>query len=122
VLVVGSNTSSNSKRLVETARAKGRAAHLVQTPEEIDPSWLDGVETVALSSGASAPEYLVQETIARLRELGVQNVEERVVIAEDVVFPLPRGLLQVIEAQPSAPKHEAPPTAPAAPVPVAGDA
>jgi 4-hydroxy-3-methylbut-2-enyl diphosphate reductase len=95
VLVVGSTTSSNSKRLVETARAKGRAAYLVQSPEEIDPSWLTGVKTVALSSGASAPEYLVQQTIDRLRELGAQHVEERVIIAEDVVFPLPRTLLQI---------------------------
>ena len=95
VLVVGSSTSSNSKRLVETARAAGRQAHLVQRPEEIDPAWLDGVATVALSSGASAPEYLVQATVARLRELGVQDVEERVVIEEDVTFPLPRELAEV---------------------------
>ena len=93
VLVVGSRTSSNSNRLVETARAKGRAAYLVQSPEEIDPAWLEGVKTVALSSGASAPEYLVQETVARLRELGAEHVEERVIVAEDVSFPLPKGLL-----------------------------
>ena len=93
VLVVGSRTSSNSKRLVETARAKGRAAHLVQSPEEIDPAWLAGVKTVALSSGASAPEYLVEQTVARLRELGAEHVAERVVSAEDVAFPLPKGLL-----------------------------
>jgi 4-hydroxy-3-methylbut-2-enyl diphosphate reductase len=92
VLVVGSKTSSNSKRLVETARSKGRAAHLVQSPEEIDPAWLAGVKTVALSSGASAPEYLVEQTVARLRELGAQHVEERIIVAEDVAFPLPKGL------------------------------
>lgn len=97
VLVVGSKTSSNSNRLVETARAKGRAAYLVQSADEIDPSWLSGVKTVALSSGASAPEYLVQETVARLRGLGVQHVEERVIIAEDVAFPLPKVLLDVIK-------------------------
>ena len=95
VLVVGSGTSSNSKRLVETARAAGRRAHLVQRPEEIDPTWLEGARTVALSSGASAPEYLVQATVARLRELGVADVEERVVIEEDVTFPLPRELKQI---------------------------
>jgi 4-hydroxy-3-methylbut-2-enyl diphosphate reductase len=98
VLVVGSWTSSNSKRLVETARAKGRAAHLVQSPEEIDPAWLAGVKTVALSSGASAPEYLVEQTVARLRELGAEHVAERVVIAEDVAFPLPKGLLPMAPA------------------------
>jgi 4-hydroxy-3-methylbut-2-enyl diphosphate reductase len=105
VLVVGSKTSSNSNRLVETARAKGLAAYLVQSADEINPEWLAGVETVALSSGASAPEYLVQETIERLRELGAKHVEERVIIAEDVAFPLPKVLLNVIQsngkAQPS---------------------
>jgi len=95
VLVVGSKTSSNSKRLVETARAKGRAAYLVQSPDEVDPAWLVGVKTVALSSGASAPEYLVQDTVARLRELGIEHVEEREIIAEDVSFPLPKGLVQI---------------------------
>jgi 4-hydroxy-3-methylbut-2-en-1-yl diphosphate reductase len=98
VLVVGSKTSSNSNRLVETARAQGRAAYLVQSAEEIDPSWLNGVETVALSSGASAPEYLVQEVIARLRDLGAKHVEERVIVAEDVAFPLPKVLLNVIQS------------------------
>jgi 4-hydroxy-3-methylbut-2-enyl diphosphate reductase len=109
VLVVGSKTSSNSNRLVETARAKGRAAYLVQSPEEIDPAWLVGVKTVALSSGASAPEYLVKQTIDRLRELGAQHVEERVIIAEDVSFPLPRTLLQITtkrKAQAVAPAAE----------------
>ena len=90
VLVVGSQTSSNSKRLVEVARAGGRAAHLVQSPEEVDPAWLDGVRTVVLSSGASAPEYLVERTVARLRELGATDVREQVVVDEDVAFPLPR--------------------------------
>ena len=94
VLVVGSRTSSNSNRLVEVARAAGRQAHLVQSPEEIDPSWIAGVRTVALSSGASAPEYLVQGAVARLRELGATTVRERVVIDEDVTFPLPRELVE----------------------------
>jgi 4-hydroxy-3-methylbut-2-enyl diphosphate reductase len=92
VLVVGSTTSSNSNRLVEVARAAGRRAHLVQDASEIDPAWLAGVSTVALSSGASAPEYLVAEVIARLRQLGATVVEERVLIAEDVTFPLPKEI------------------------------
>ncbi|MCC6174236.1 MAG: 4-hydroxy-3-methylbut-2-enyl diphosphate reductase [Chloroflexi bacterium] len=99
VLVVGSKTSSNSNRLVEVARAAGRRAHLVQRPEEIDPAWLDGVSTVALSSGASAPEYVVQETVARLRELGIQTVEERVVIQENLAFGLPKDLIQLVAAK-----------------------
>ena len=96
VLVVGSQTSSNSKRLVEVARAAGRPAYLVQRPEELDPAWLDGVRTVALSSGASAPEYLVEQTVARLRELGATDVREQVVVDEDVTFPLPRELVEVM--------------------------
>ncbi len=96
VLVVGSQTSSNSKRLVEVARDAGRPAHLVQRPEEIDPAWLDGVRTVALSSGASAPEYLVEQTVARLRELGATDVRERVVVDEEMSFALPRELLEAV--------------------------
>jgi 4-hydroxy-3-methylbut-2-en-1-yl diphosphate reductase len=94
VLVVGSRTSSNSKRMVEVARASGRAAYLVQSPEEIDPAWLEGVRTVALSSGASAPEYLVQETVARLRELGATDVRERPIVEENMTFALPRELIE----------------------------
>ncbi len=96
VLVVGSKTSSNSNRLVEVARARGRKAYLVQSPEAIDPAWLVGITTVAVSSGASAPEYLVEDTIARLKALGAQTVEERVIISEDVAFPLPKELIQVV--------------------------
>ncbi|MFN8523828.1 MAG: 4-hydroxy-3-methylbut-2-enyl diphosphate reductase [Chloroflexota bacterium] len=92
VLVVGSKTSSNSNRLVEVARDAGRRAFLVQSAEEINPAWFGGVSTVALSSGASAPEYLVQEVVDRLRSLGVASIEERVTEREDVVFPLPREL------------------------------
>jgi len=102
VLVVGSKTSSNSNRLVEVARARGRNAHLVQSPEEIEPAWLEGVSTVAVSSGASAPEYLVDATLRRLRELGAQHVVERIVISEDVAFPLPKELLQVVNVRPGA--------------------
>jgi 4-hydroxy-3-methylbut-2-en-1-yl diphosphate reductase len=94
VLVVGSRTSSNSKRMVEVARAAGRAAYLVQSPEEIDPAWLGGVRTVALSSGASAPEYLVQETVALLRELGATDVQERPIVEENMTFALPRELIE----------------------------
>ncbi len=94
VLVVGSHNSSNSNRLVEVARARSRPAYLVQDPEEIEPAWLEGVQSVAVSSGASAPEYLVSATVARLRELGAAEVQERHVIDEHVTFPLPRELLE----------------------------
>ena len=66
VLVIGSRNSSNSKRLVEVARAAGARAELVETPELIEPAWLEGVRSIGLSSGASAPEDLVQAAVSRL--------------------------------------------------------
>jgi 4-hydroxy-3-methylbut-2-enyl diphosphate reductase len=92
VLVIGSPNSSNSKRLVEVARAAGAQAHLVPDPEQIDPAWLDGVRTVGLSSGASAPEDLVQSAVARLESLGVGGIREVRTVEEDMFFPLPKEL------------------------------
>src|SRR6266516_3592028 len=76
VLIIGSQTSSNSKRLVEVARAAGARAELVEAPELIEPAWLEGVANVGLSSGASAPEDLVEAAIERLQSFGVANVRE----------------------------------------------
>jgi 4-hydroxy-3-methylbut-2-en-1-yl diphosphate reductase len=92
VLVIGSTNSSNSKRLVEAARAAGAQAYLVPDPEAIDPAWLDGVRAVGLSSGASAPEDLVQTAVERLRALGVGSVREVRTVEEDMFFPLPKEL------------------------------
>ena len=94
VLVVGSPTSSNSNRMVDVARVAGvRAAYLVDGPQDIDPGWLDGVATVGLTSGASAPEDLVQAVIERLSELaGGVHVEELRVVEEDLHFALPAAL------------------------------
>jgi len=69
VLVVGAPESSNSNRLVELARKAGAVAHLVQTADDIDPAWVAGVETVGVTAGASAPELLVEQVVARLRTL-----------------------------------------------------
>ena len=94
MLVVGSKTSSNSNRLVETARAKGRAAYLVQSPEEIDPAWLDGRRDGGPQQrrvGAGVPGAGDRRPPPRA---GAQHVEERVIVAEDVAFPLPKGLLR----------------------------
>jgi 4-hydroxy-3-methylbut-2-enyl diphosphate reductase len=93
VLVVGSLNSSNSVRLVEVALDAGaRCARLVDHPGEIDPRWLDGVQTVGVSSGASVPELLVQGVLDYLAERGFAEVEEIITAEEKVVFSLPREL------------------------------
>ncbi|TXL87043.1 4-hydroxy-3-methylbut-2-enyl diphosphate reductase [Streptomyces sp. IB2014 016-6] len=99
VLVVGSRNSSNSVRMVEVALLEGTAAHLVPDVTELDVSWLDGVTTIGVSAGASAPELLVDQLLERLDELGYQDVELSVTTKEDIVFQLPSGLGQ---ARPSA--------------------
>jgi 4-hydroxy-3-methylbut-2-enyl diphosphate reductase len=90
LLVIGSDNSSNSKRLVEVAERDGCAARLVNDETEIDPEWLAGVETVGITAGASAPESLVQRAIATLRGLGEIHVSEREGVTESIRFTLPR--------------------------------
>jgi 4-hydroxy-3-methylbut-2-enyl diphosphate reductase len=100
VLVVGSRNSSNSQRLVETARSAGRAAYLIDDQSELDPTWLDGKQAVLVTAGASAPEHLVRGLVERLqREFGGET-ETRTLIEEDVSFELPRSLrtLAVVSA------------------------
>jgi 4-hydroxy-3-methylbut-2-enyl diphosphate reductase len=92
VLVVGSPNSSNSNRLREIAAARGIAAHLLDDPGDLDPAWLEGVERVGVTAGASAPEVLVQGVIERLRSLGGQPARELDGRIEEVLFPLPRAL------------------------------
>jgi len=92
VIVLGSQNSSNSMRLAEIARTQGKRACLVDTVHEIDPSWLEGVQTVLITAGASAPEDVVEECIAHLRQHYGATVEVRTVREEHVSFPLPREL------------------------------
>ena len=92
LLVVGAVNSSNSNRLVEVARTAGTSAQLVPDETHLDPKWLDGAETVGVTSGASAPEVLVERLLARLAELGYSDVETREVTTEDVTFSLPPWL------------------------------
>src|SRR5919202_1786329 len=89
LLVIGSANSSNSNRLVEVARAAGVEAYLIEDETEIDESWLDGVETVGLTSGASAPESLVARVCDWFRRRGVREIEGFASVYEDVVFKLP---------------------------------
>ena len=91
VIVVGSRNSSNSVRLVEVALGAGaRAAHLVDYAKEIDPAWLEGVETVGITSGASVPEILVQGVVQFLDERGFHDVQSLTTANETLVFALPR--------------------------------
>jgi 4-hydroxy-3-methylbut-2-enyl diphosphate reductase len=92
VLVVGAPESSNSNRLVEIAQKAGVAAHLVQSAADVRAEWLAGVATVGVTAGASAPESVVQEVVARLRALGgaESRVESQPVVDEGVVFQLPK--------------------------------
>ena len=92
LLVVGSQNSSNSKRLVEVSANAGVRAYLVNDYEEVDSAWLDGVLNVAVTAGASAPENLVEELVAFLRDRGFHRLEEVELIDEDVRFSLPPEL------------------------------
>jgi len=94
LLVVGSQNSSNSQRLVEVGENAGVEAHLVNDRREVEPRWLEQANEVALTAGASAPEYLVQDLVAFLREQGFQHVEEVELVEEDVRFSLPGELGQ----------------------------
>ena len=94
VLVIGAPNSSNSLRLVEVSERMGTDARLIQRADEIDPSWLEGVGTVGLTAGASAPEKLVREVVDRLSDW--RAVEEDIVTAaeENMIFKLPRQLTE----------------------------
>ena len=97
VLVLGSQNSSNSQRLAELAKEQGVPAYLIDGADEIDPSWFDNVEVVAITAGASAPEQVVQDCVEWLRKRfektpsGI-SIEEKVIRDEDVFFPLPKEI------------------------------
>ncbi|MBI1173812.1 MAG: 4-hydroxy-3-methylbut-2-enyl diphosphate reductase [Sideroxydans sp.] len=92
VIVVGSPNSSNSNRLREVARNMNVPAYLVDNADELQAEWLVGKQHVGISAGASAPEVLVQEVVARLKALGATSVRELEGINENVTFPLPKSL------------------------------
>ncbi|MCC2595211.1 4-hydroxy-3-methylbut-2-enyl diphosphate reductase [Pusillimonas sp. MFBS29] len=96
VLVVGSPNSSNSNRLREVAERKGAAAYLIDTPDMIDPAWLQDARRVGVTAGASAPEVLVEQVIARLKTLGAASVRTLDGTPENVSFPLPKELSRKI--------------------------
>jgi 4-hydroxy-3-methylbut-2-en-1-yl diphosphate reductase len=92
VLVVGSETSSNARRLVEVARSTGADAYLIDDESDLEVEWLEGHETVGLTAGASSPEVLVERVVARLGELGYTEREDVEIAREDVFFRLPASL------------------------------
>ena len=104
VLVVGSDNSSNSKRLKEVAESFGARAYLIDDASEIDPSWLEGVQCVALTAGASAPEHLVQQALDYFKAMGVTEVEEVEAIEEQITFAPPPELARAL-AERSARTH-----------------
>jgi 4-hydroxy-3-methylbut-2-enyl diphosphate reductase len=97
LLVVGSENSSNSKRLVEVAGNLGVQAYLANDCREVNTAWLEGVRNVAVTAGASAPEHLVQELMAFLGERGFHRMEEIELVEEDVRFSLPAELTVSIQ-------------------------
>ncbi len=97
LLVIGSRNSSNSNRLVETSRAAGTPAFLIDDETEIDEAWVEGARTVGITSGASAPEKLVSRVCEWFRARGVTNVEPYRLVEEDVTFRLPVELRRELE-------------------------
>jgi len=98
VLVIGSRNSSNSNRLVDVARDAGAASHLIDNEDQVREEWLEGVRVVGISSGASAPEELVERLVAFFRARGVDDVSEFEVLREDVRFMLPKTIRKALTA------------------------
>lgn len=102
VLVLGSDNSSNSRRLREVGEMAGARAYLIDDASEIDPAWLEGVQCVAITAGASAPEHLVQDVLEYFRTIGVEEIDEIEAVQEKVTFTPPPELAREL-AKRSAP-------------------
>ena len=101
ILVVGSPNSSNSNRLRELAEKQGRVSYLIDGADDIDPEWLQEVDVIGVTAGASAPEVVVADVIKRLRLLGAETAEDDMGVREDIVFVLPKNLRLMVEEQAS---------------------
>jgi 4-hydroxy-3-methylbut-2-enyl diphosphate reductase len=99
VLVIGSTNSSNSNRLVEVAREHGAASHLIDNHLQVRDEWLQGIETVGITSGASAPEELVERLVDLFRERGAEEISELRTVDEDVRFMLPKEIRTELAAR-----------------------
>ena len=100
LLVVGSQNSSNSRRLVEVCKKMGVPAYLIDDLSEVKAEWLNDVETVAVTAGASAPENLVEELLESLQKRGFDQLEEMEIKEEDVRFNLPVELARTVQSRP----------------------
>jgi len=100
VLVIGSRNSSNSNRLVEVAREQGADSHLIDNERQVRDEWLTGKRVVGITSGASAPEQLVQRLVDFFRARGTGDVQELEVVQEDVRFMLPKVIRQAVAGAP----------------------
>ena len=98
VLVIGSKNSSNSNRLVDVARDRGTRAHLIDGADQVQEEWLEGARVVGISSGASAPEELVDRLVQFFRDRGTTDISEFEVLREDVRFMLPKKIRQAMTA------------------------
>ena len=94
ILALGSQNSSNSKRLIEVAQGVGVQAYLIDDVSEIEPKWLEGARVIGVTAGASAPEHLVQGVVSYFKELGVTDIEEIEPVKEEVNFGLPQELVR----------------------------
>ncbi|MEM8367013.1 4-hydroxy-3-methylbut-2-enyl diphosphate reductase [Morganella morganii] len=92
VLVVGSKNSSNSNRLAELAQRVGKPSYLIDSADDINPTWLRDVDTIGLTAGASAPDVLVQQVISRLQELGADEISQLEGREENIIFEVPKEL------------------------------
>jgi 4-hydroxy-3-methylbut-2-en-1-yl diphosphate reductase len=101
VLVIGSRNSSNSNRLVEVAREHGADSYLIDNQTQVSEEWLEGKPVVGITSGASAPEELVQQLVEFFRSRGTEDIRELEVISEDVRFMLPKVIRQSMAGQTS---------------------
>ncbi|CAN5167753.1 4-hydroxy-3-methylbut-2-enyl diphosphate reductase [soil metagenome] len=99
VLVIGSTNSSNSNRLVEVAREHGADSYLIDNASQVEEEWLEGVETLGITSGASAPEELVRELVEFFRERGSEDISELKTVDESVRFMLPKKIRSEMAAQ-----------------------
>jgi 4-hydroxy-3-methylbut-2-en-1-yl diphosphate reductase len=104
ILVIGSKNSSNSNRLAEVAQATGARAYLIDDVSQIDPVWLQDVESLGITAGASAPEHLVDEVVQFFRARGATDIEEVEAITEEVSFALPPELVRDRDARSLAPR------------------
>jgi 4-hydroxy-3-methylbut-2-enyl diphosphate reductase len=96
ILVLGSENSSNSRRLREVAQMSGARAYLIEDATKIDPAWLDKAQCVGITAGASAPEHLVQDVVAYFKNRGVEQVEEIAPVEEKVTFTPPLELARAL--------------------------